>query len=198
VLFLIYWEVITVSTQQQSLGCEFGKRERFNLLFLLAYAHAFCILPFIRRNFGVEGLRYCFLSAIMIWLYTGFARAPEMLTYGALWLVFVILQRLRTWTLVRQGRVLHSRYAGDSMVLFVRKADTARLLEMLFCAVAGGLLSQYVSPALGKFVGAGFFSLMFIGTIEVQITRRRVQQMRDAEIEQRYVSDLYRGRRSDS
>ena len=132
--------------------------------------------------------------------YAALAPCPQLVPFFGIWLVFVIIQRLRTAQLVRRGVVMHSRYAGDPLVMkflpFIRTVGTANLLEVMICFAAGLVLAAYWPP-LGGFVliGAGGMVIMF--SIDDQIIRNRKQAMRDAEIEQKFLADLHRGRRDD-
>ena len=80
---------------------------------------------------------------------------------------------------------------------FVRQEATARnIVEPIVC-IGFGLVLCTVSEAMGRFVMFGFVSLLAQRAIESQINMNRVRRMRDAQIEQRYLSDLFHGRRDD-
>ena len=55
-----------------------------------------------------------------------------------------------------------------------------------------GVLLSYVDPALGWFIGVGGVSLLFVEALTVELTKKRLQAMRDAEIEQRDLAEHYK------
>jgi hypothetical protein len=177
---------------------KFGLRENTNLAYAIAKIHAFSFYPFIRRDFGTDAFGFpAFCAMILMLLYGGLARVPEMFPYLALWLGMVLAQRLRTATLVRRGFRWHSRYEGYPIVAFfvpfIRKESTAKgLIEPLILLAVGAFLHQ-VSPPFGAFVLAGCVSLALVEGMHREINRRRLVAMRDAEIEQRYLTARYRG-----
>ena len=63
--------------------------------------------------------------------------------------------------------------------------------SVCLCFAIGGLLAQFNQP-LGLYVMAGFLSIMFSEAMIVEATKRRLQTMRDAEIEQRYLAEQYK------
>lgn len=117
--------------------------------------------------------------------------------YFMTWLFFMCANRALSQKNERLGVAIHSRYAGDPwLARWVCKSDdfAKRYVEPLICFGVGvGLMP--VSEILGAFVMSGMVSLGVVQAIEWQLTRVRVMQMRDAEIEQRYHADLYRGQR---
>ena len=50
-----------------------------------------------------------------------------------------------------------------------------------------------LSHGFALFIGWGAFSLCLVATIDRQLENKRLQAMRDAEIEQRYLAARYRG-----
>jgi len=129
-----------------------------------------------------------------------FARCPEMFDFFVAWLVFVILQRLRTAKIVASGVVMHSKYPGDLMVMKIfprlRKVSNAKALEAMLC-IFGGLALTQVSQKLGGFVALGGLAMAILAAIDMQAMNNRKEAMRDAELEQRFLADLHRGRRDD-
>jgi len=169
---------------------------------LLIDGLATTVTPFIRYGFGVDAFAHNALAAfVIILLYAGESRDPVMIYYFYAWLLMLIGQRLETSRLARKGWVQHSRYSGHPWLAlklhFVKKEVTAKnVVEPMLCLVVGALLCP-LSGALGGFVMLGFPSLLFQRAIQSQVNINRVRQMRDAAMEQRYLSDLYHGRRDD-
>jgi len=176
-----------------------GMRESFNLLYAAAKVHSMCFWPiFLRRDFGTEALGFpAFFALVLMLLIGGLGRMPEMFPYLGFWLFMLILQRARTFRLVRQGVVWHSRYEGYPWLAlcipFVRKESRAKsLVEPVLCLLAGAALYQ-VYQGLGVFVMAGFFSMVVVDGINRELDRKRLAAMRNAEIEQKWLVARYRG-----
>jgi hypothetical protein len=187
--------------QQQQGHEESDRRTSFNVVYLVASGWAWCILPFLRWNIGPSAIGMRGLVAIgVMWAYMAFARCPEIMSFFVVWLVFVILQRLRTARLVSLGAVMHSQYPGDPLVMKmfprIRKVGNAKALEAMLC-IFGGLLLAHASQKLGGFVAIGGVAMAILAVIDMQAINIRKQAMRDAELEQRFMADLHRGRRDD-
>jgi hypothetical protein len=180
----------------------FNMRGGAIILNLLVGGLATTVTPFMRYGFGVEAFGLNALAAfVMILLYAGETRDPAMIYFFYAWLLAVIAQRLETWRLVRKGWVEHSRYAGYPWLAmklpFIKKPVTAKnCVEPVLCLLVGALLCP-LSEALGVFIMLGLPSLLIQRAIESQVNINRLRRMRDAAIEQRYLSDLYQGRRDD-
>ncbi len=76
---------------------------------------------------------------------------------------------------------------------FIRKQSAARNLEPLLCMLAGGLLGGCWSPNVGGFVIVAGIANGMATAIVVEADRKRLEAMRDAEIEQRYLAARYQG-----
>ena len=70
----------------------------------------------------------------------------------------------------------------------------AKGVDAFLCLAIGGVLAQFWQP-LGFFVMTGFLSILFSEAVMVETTKRRMQAMRDAELEQRYLAEHYRSGR---
>lgn len=174
-------------------------RGGFNIVSLIATAHAMAILPFVRKNFGVEffGLPALFTLGMLFVLS---AYDPIMMDYLLVWIVLLAIHRARGLALERRGEFYHSRYCGDSWLggLFPG-ANTpwkARSVEVVLCGVIGAFLFE-VSEVLGKFVLVGCFTIPVTLAVAGLRDTHRVRRMRDAAIEQRWLSARYRGRSRD-
>ena len=169
-------------------------KDSFNLLNLACNALGACVVPFLRTGFGKNypGVA-ALLGLIAMLLYAAFGQVPDMFTYIGVWLVVILIQRARTFSDARKGKVVHSRYWGDSLFAhFVRKETTARSLELVICFLAGGVLCSW-SPGVGGFVMVAGVGNVLATAIVVEADRKRLEAMRDAEIEQRHLAARYRG-----
>lgn len=167
------------------------------VLYWLIVSHETAIVPFIRLHFGNRyfGLN-AFGALIIILVYAMATESVEMVRFFYWWLAALFVQRIITFRDGQKGRVEHTRFGGQSVIArFFRNVthSQARTLDAVLCLAAGGLLTN-VSEPLGKFVMAGFLSIMGGQTIDRMMTRARVQAMNDAEIEARQTMQQYRGR----
>lgn len=168
----------------------------FNSMVTFAYAIALAFLPFTRRNTGKEWMgRAGLLTFFLILGYASFTNSEWMFAFFIMWLAALISQRSGQYRNWRKGEVIHSQYAGDpwlSSKLFPFLSDgNARAMDGFLCLILGGVIVQFDKP-VGWFFIAGFFSIMLVEGVAVQATRRKLQAMRDAEIEQRYLARRYK------
>ena len=95
----------------------------------------------------------------------------------------------------KQGYSIHSYYAGTPWVgfllPFVKKYETAIVVEIAVCILGSMWLREY-DKALANFLFFGAFSIAFKSGIEREIVKKRLQRMRDAELEQQHMLDRYR------
>ncbi len=187
----------TAANPQGGNNDPFNVRTGVNLLALAANGYATTMTPFLRRGFGSEALGINgIVAALIILVYAGATHCPEMITFFWVWLGFVAYQRIYGLNLRRQGHVVHSRYAGwpEVGLRFTKSAKIARqVVEPLVCLVAGAVLFLYSEP-LGRFVMLGPIGLLVSQGIDGQVMKSRLTALRDAEIEQRHLSDLFNGR----
>lgn len=177
---------------QQSEQAKSG--DPIGVLYFIANTHATCITPFLRTGFGSEALGFPGLFALGILLFCMGAE-PLMVAWLLAWLLAVVVQRIITLREIRRGAVIHSRYAGRPILMnlpFVKKERTAMVLEMFVCFTLGAFMLA-LSHFMGLFLMAGFLSLAIRHGIEDEVYRKRVQRMRDADIEQRALADRFRG-----
>ena len=173
-----------------------SRKDSFNIVYALAKGHSMCFLPFFRRNFGSEALGWPGFIAFVIMLAVGsFGRIPDMWYFLILWIGVMLAQRASTMREVRRGTIRHSRYEGDVDTRWIKSRTTVKqVLEPLVCVLAGVCIEAAgLSHELAMFVGSGAFSLALVAMIDRQLDEKRVQAMRDAEIEQRYLAARYRG-----
>lgn len=168
-------------------------------LYLLAHSHALTCTVFLRRDFGAEGIGlFGMIAGLLILGYGSFANCYPMFIYFLLWMLAVICQRIRQFRNWRRGVITHSRYNGYPFIskrLFPRMSElNAKGVDAFLCLAIGGVLAQFCQP-LGFFVMTGFLSILFSEAVMVEATKRRMQAMRDAELEQRYLAENYRSGR---
>ncbi|HEV8067002.1 MAG TPA: hypothetical protein VGP76_04645 [Planctomycetaceae bacterium] len=190
----------TATANPQGNNDPFDARTGINLLGLLANGHATTVTPFLRRGFGSEALgANGIVAALIILIYAGMTNSPEMITFFWVWLMAVACQRIYGFRQRANGEVVHSRYAGwpEVGMRFAKTEKVARsAIEPLVCVVVGGCLWSW-SEALGRFILLGSFSLLVSRGLEQQVTRNRLRAMNDAQIEQRYLSDVFNHRREE-
>ncbi len=174
----------------------FGIRESTGLLNLLICGHAACLTVFLRRGFGVDAFRTRGLAAMaIIVVYTCVYRSNDMWWFFGAWFVALIGHRIEATNAERRGSVVHSDWQGTSGLagrLRITDRFAKNAIEPSVCLMVGASLCDY-SVVVGRFVMAGFISLIVQRAIEVQVWTSRARRMRDAAIEQRYLARLYRG-----
>lgn len=187
-----------MSNDQQNPQTQRLKNEdSLGLVYFLSNIHASCIATLIRRDFGKDALGWnSFLGMFLIFLVYAATEDQVVLAYLGIWFFCQVVQRFRTYRLLRGGAVMHSRYAGypylAMQVPFVRSQETAMgIIEPMLCLIAGTMLCP-VSVNLGGFIMCGFLSFMVRNGIESEIRRKRLEKMRDAELEQRWYSNAYK------
>ena len=182
--------------QQQNIGDKLTVRGGFNFLYLAINGHATCFTPFLHSGFGSEALGVNGVAGlVVILLYIAYSGSPAMVTFLYVWLLMMLMQRIKTTTMRRQGYVIHSRYDGFPLLAKLIKSErAARGLEPFICALAGILLMPY-DEALGQFVLFGLVSLIARIAFQDRIDNVAVQRMRDAEIEQRWLVEQNKTRR---
>jgi hypothetical protein len=186
-----------MNDQQQTPSEQITVRGSFNFLYLLLSGHVTCLTPFLHVGFGSEALGINGLAAlVVILLYATYTGSTVMVNFLYVWLFMMLVQRIKTGSMRRQGHVIHSRYDGFPHLAtrFVKSEQAARVLEAFMCGVIGILLMSY-DEALGAFIAIGFLSMMFKLAIERRIDEVSVQRMRDAEIEQRWLVEQNKTRR---
>lgn len=177
-------------------------RDGFNVLAHLANGYATGILPFIRRDFGTNFFGFNALVALLVMLLFGaMENSDDMLRYMFVWFFFVAAQRLDAARAVRKGRIIHSRYGGDSWLAckFLpkgRRKTIHMLVEPALCLIAGVLIIPY-SPAVGKYLILGCFAVLAHNGMSRVVMEQRVRQMHDAHIEQQATARMFRGQDED-
>jgi len=172
-------------------------RRGFNILMHVIDGYATAIVPFIRKDFGTAFFGLNSLVAVLVMMVFGAMENDDtMLRYMFLWLLFVTAHRLDAARNSRKGRVIHSRYVGDSWLagkLFSKaKRKTVQLLiEPAICLIAGILICPH-SPGVGKFLILGAFAVLMFNGSQRALMEGRVRQMHDAHIEQQATAQMFR------
>jgi hypothetical protein len=188
--------------QPQQQEKKWGMGDTFNALYAVAVLQSTAVTPFLRTNFGVEALGFPGIWAFVLLLaWAGLSGDPMMLGYLVAWLFAVACQRVRTARLVRQGWVAHSQYTGwprlALRVPFVRKETTAKgVIEPLLClalgVVLGAIAEAHQRPfTLPAFFLVSSFCLAFREKVNREVERKRVQAMRDAQIDQQWLAEQF-------
>ena len=183
--------------QQQQGGSDM--KGAFNALYNLAYGHAIIAIVFLRSNLGREAIGFhgiVGLAFILLW--GGMTSSYGMYVLLCAYLLALLSQRIKTFANERKGIITHSRYQGDSVVakrLFPRMSDLNLCgADAFLCLAIGGGLT-FIDKPLGLFVMAGFISILFTEQMTRELYRKRMQAMRDAEIEQRFLAETYKSGR---
>lgn len=177
-------------------------RRGFNFFLMAVNGYATGILPFIRKDFGTNFFGFNALVAVVVMLLFGaMENSDDMFAYMFLWVLFVAAQRMDAARAVRNGRIIHSRYGGDSFLAHKlapksRRKTIEMLIEPAICLIAGVLIIPY-SPGVGKYLIVGCFALLLFNGMQRGVMEQRVRQMHDAHIEQQTTARMFRGQDED-
>lgn len=185
--------------RQQEPGDHLTMANAYNGISLLAHSLSLTSTAFSRTDFGRERIGlFGLCSMVLMLFYATFAQCPAMLVYFGLWILAVICQRIKQYRNWRRGVILHSYYNGYPWLVkrvMPRISErNAKGVEAFLCMFIGFGLAQF-DPPLGWFVIAGGVAIWLEETLAVEQTRRRLQMMRDAEIEQRCLAEQYKSGR---
>ena len=167
----------------------------FMVFYLTASVHRNAIVVFLRSGFGS---RFFEPQGIVTFLSLAFLGTGFKVFWGYFWIwLFVLLgQRLETLRRHCKGVRNHSRFPGHPyMGMFmpgVKDVAGGFQAEPFICLFFGMVLAT-INLMLGVFVMAGFVSLAACMAIEAFHDGRRIQAMRDAEIEMQNLAGRYRG-----
>jgi hypothetical protein len=187
---------------QQPGGDPLQVRESVNNLYLIAKVGECVLTPVIRGGgFGLEYPGAFGLGAmVLILVWAGFTPGPDrdlVFAYLLFWFGMLLVQRQRALSFAKQGRYEHSHYSGFPVLMLkllpgLKTELKAKNAEPLLC-LAAGFLAYLAAPGLGGLVMFAAMSLFVTRSFEAAAAYRRVQQMRDAEIEMRQLAMRYRG-----
>jgi hypothetical protein len=172
------------------------RSDPLGILYGLCNIHCTTFTVFLHYGFGSEALGFPGMFALIL-LFFCMAGDPRMMYWLVAFLVTLVIQRLITVSMLRRGCELHSLSNGWPLIAkllpFVRKRTSLIVIEVLLCFLAGACMMG-TSEFIGKYLMLGGVSLFVRTVIEESVARRRVQRMRDAELEQRWLSERFRAR----
>lgn len=174
-------------------------RGAINVVYWVFKGLGTCVTPFIRRDFGVNGIGSSGLVAFLIIIFYGGERnAPEIVLYLMAWLAALFWRKSQSARNERKGRAEHSQYDGwpwlAMKIPFVKSEQKAKSLEPFVCFFGGGFICP-ISETIGTLVMLSAFGLLLARVIDLRAHETRVRRMRDAMIEMELISrDLRRFR----
>ncbi len=175
-------------------------KQGFGILFFASSTLAACVTPFTRTNWGLEYPGFPGLCAFCLMvIVAGNGKSTDLMVYSGVWLVMLIVRRCQAFRQHWNGFVQHSAYSGDAYLIklpFIKSNGQARALEAVIVLVTGYALLEY-TRVFAMFLMYCGLGLIVVRVVEFQAMWMRVRRMKDAEIEQKYTSDLYRGRRQE-
>lgn len=177
-------------------------RTGFNVVMHLIDGYATAIVPFFRKDFGSAFFGVNALVALLVMLVFGAMENDDtMLNYMLLWILFVAAHRLDAARNYRKGKVIHSRYVGDSWLASkfagkIKRRTVQLLVEPAMCLIAGVLICPH-SESIGKFLILGAFAVLIFNGSQRAAMEQRVRQMHDAHIEQQATGQMFRGNTDD-
>jgi hypothetical protein len=176
-------------------------QESFNVLLLLANAHAICLTPFLHSGFGV---RYPGMTGVvaggLILAASSMSRDPLLGTFFWTWLAALVLQRIYALKLRRQGVTVHSAFDGMPWLLMklgVKNEQRARIGEGFVCLLVGSLLMEAGTLGLGQFIMLGCLSLPVLEAIKRRMRYQQVLSSQDALLEMQMYQERVHGNRQD-
>lgn len=173
----------------------------FNLVYLILHGFATSVTPFMRTDFGKEAFGINSFVALLLMIGFGsFGNSHAMWVFLLLWILAVLRQRVTQMLNRKKGLICHSRYQGYPWLAFklfprIKDEGNAKGAEAFFVMSLGALLGYCLDPALGWFLVMGGIGALCIEAFAVEVTKRRLQSMRDAEIEQRDLAERFRNGR---
>lgn len=171
------------------------KSDPLGLLYFLCNVHCTTFTVFLHYGFGSEALGFPGLGALIL-IILCMASDARMLYWLMAFLVALIIQRIFTFAYLGRGYALHSMDPGLpllSKVLPFVSVKSAIVMEAVLCLVTGGFMFD-VSPFIGKYLMWGCITLIVRTAIEVSVINRRMQRLRDQELEARWLAERFRGR----
>lgn len=169
----------------------------FNGLYLAACGWSLTYRTFTRRDFGRDALGFPGLAGMGVMLVWGaYINTPEILAYFCAWIISVIRQRVIQHK-NRLNRVsTHSMYPGYPSLVYrlcpwVKSDARAVEIEAFLVMAVGGAIAQ-IMPGMGLFIVGAGASTLVAECLSAEGRNRRLQQMSDAEIEQRSLAEDYK------
>jgi hypothetical protein len=189
-------------------GTDFWKKNEWalGLLSLLTGCFAISIVPFTRKNFGERYLGW-------LNLYFGYSVVASFMFFGNLlgmltrsgpsslmtlfWLAFIVLSLYHRRQIARRnnaGIEWHSMFIGESLLpLPFSQEKIFKIFEPAAVFIAGYFLWK-VSGQVGMWLMVSSASLLVNNHIVFYQERQAVLDMRDAQIEAKYMSAAFAGK----
>lgn len=156
-------------------------------------------LPFVRREFGPEGLGIQGGIAMLVLILIAAATAliPFYEFFGV-WMFFVFMRRLETLRLLRRGWHPHSSFQGRPYLAmkFVKNWEKALWFEPFLVMLIGMALVGWSVEVGGLFMFSGF---CLLGThmarehaLNVAVQRRHDAEIEATEVEHRFKTRFNR------
>jgi len=170
----------------------------FNLAYFVLFGFATCVIPFTRTNTGKEAFGMNSFAALLLMIAFGsFANSQAIWVLLLLWILAVLRQRVTQMQNHRKGFFVHSRYLGYPWLAFklfprIKDEGTAKGAEGFLVISIGCLLGYALDPALGWLLALGGIGCLFIEAFAAEVLKRRLQHMRDAQIENQTIVDHLR------
>ncbi len=171
----------------------------FNFAYLVMKALAACLWPFMRVHSGKESLGiHALLTVFIIITFACWANTEALWIYFMAWLLAALKQKAMRIQAAKKGIIPHSRYDGypwlaSKLFPFIKTEMNLKAAEGFLGMGLGGLLT-YLDPALGMLLIISGIAILFIESFNVEVRKRRVQQMRDAQLEmQQQTNDFQNG-----
>lgn len=170
----------------------------FNLVYVILHGFATSVTPFTRTGFGQEAFGINSLVALLLMIGFGsLGNSQAMWVFLWLWILAVLRQRVTQMQNRKKGIITHSRYQGYPWLAFklfprIKDEGNAKGAEAFLVMSVGCLLGYGLDPALGWFLALGGIGSLFIEAFAVEVMKRRVQAMRDCQIENQTIADHLR------
>jgi hypothetical protein len=183
------------------------------LLSLISGCFAISVVPFIRKDFGERYLgwlnlffgytvvaNFMFLGTLLMSLSGAFLRHPSSSSPQLMfvfWLAFIGMSLYRRWEITRKnnaGVEWHSMYMGTSLLpLPVSREKIYKFFEPVIVYAVGHFLWAF-SGQVGLWLMISAVALYVNNHIVFYNERRALLDMRDAQIEAKYLSAALSGR----
>jgi hypothetical protein len=179
-----------------------GAEWALGLLSLLSSCFAISVVPFIRKDMGERYFGWLNLffgySVVVNFTFLGtlFFKAPsELMTL--FWIAFIGASLYHRWRISRKNQMFvewHSMYMGTSLLPLPLKRETVfKFIEPALVLLAGHFLWAF-SPQVGLWLTLASGGLFVNNHIAYHNQRQAILDMRDAQIESRYLSDALSGK----
>lgn len=176
-------------------------KKNINFAFWLAQIVQRCFVPITRHKFGTEALGLpCLFAAILMWVWATFARDVLMLWWLGFWAVMYVIRRIEA---ARLSGWIYSLYDGwpfDALRFCKSEATAKRVVEPIMLAIVGFIafkvyeVQGWQYRGLPYFFFAGAICVSFVAGMQERMWNKKVQAMRDGEIEGDLQESSYRDR----